>query len=87
MKNPCDVCIVKACCTQVCKDKENYRGEVNKILDGLMPYTFSKNGHQRKKIPQNIYIHWQKKIRLQKINHQEINRIVGRIFSNHAESM
>jgi hypothetical protein len=87
MKNPCDVCVVKACCTQVCKDKENYRAEVNKILDGLMPHVFSINGHQRKKIPQNIQTHWTKSIELQKINHQEINRILNRVFLNHAESM
>lgn len=80
MKNPCDVCIVKACCTQLCEAKENYREHLNIILDGLKPHTFSKNGHQRKKIPQNIYIHWEKKIRLQKINHQEISIIAERVF-------
>ena len=79
MKNPCNNCIVKSCCTQLCKDKEDYRKHLDIILDGLHPHAFSKNRHQRRKIPYNIYIHWEKKIKLQKINHEEINRILGRI--------
>ena len=87
MKNPCNSCIVNSCCTQFCKDKEDYREEVNKILDGLQSHVLSVNGHQRKKIPNNIFIHWQKTIALQKINHREINRILNRIYLNHAESV
>jgi len=87
VKNPCNSCIVNSCCTQLCKDKENYREELNKILDGLHPHVLSINGHQRKKISNNIFIHWQKTINLQKINHQEINRILNRIYLNYAESV
>ncbi len=80
MKNPCDVCIVKACCTQLCEAKEDYRLHLNGILNGLKSHAFSINGHQRKKVPYNICIHWEKKIKLQEINHQEINTINNRAF-------
>ncbi len=80
MNNPCNNCIVKSCCTQVCKDKENYTEHLNTILNGLQPHLFSINKHQRKKIPQNLRIHWEKKIKLQEINHREINTIVDRAF-------
>lgn len=87
MKNPCDNCLVKVCCTQFCKDKENYREELNRILDGLQPHIFSVNNHQRKNLSKNIAINWVKTLELQRINHREINRILNRIYLNHAESM
>lgn len=80
MKNPCDGCIVKSCCTQFCKDKENYREELNRILDGLTSHFFSVNNHQRKNLSRNIAIHWSKTIKLQRINNREINRILNRIY-------
>jgi len=80
MKNPCNNCIVKVCCTQVCEDKEDYRLHLNGILNGLQPHAFSTNKHQRKRVPYNICIHWEKKIKLQAINHREINTIAERSF-------
>lgn len=54
MKNPCDLCIVKACCGVACKDKHAYSDDINYKLRNLWPHLFSLNGHPRKHIPATI---------------------------------
>jgi hypothetical protein len=84
MKNPCNNnCIVKVCCTQLCKNKKDYNDYLDQILDGLHPHIFSVNNHRRKRVPENIRLYWQKTIKLQRINNQEISKILNRIYWYH----
>lgn len=54
MKNPCDLCIVKACCRTVCRPKYDYNDYLNQKLRNLWPHLYSINGHYRKHIPATI---------------------------------
>lgn len=54
MKNPCDLCIVKACCGTICKEKYCYSDYLDHKLRNMWPHLFSLNGHPRKHIPATI---------------------------------
>lgn len=54
MKNPCDICVVKACCRTICKGKYDYSEYINQKLRNLWPHLYSINGHHRKHIPTTI---------------------------------
>ena len=87
MKNPCYNCIVRACCTVFCEDKEGYSEDLNTYITHLgTKYIYSKSGNKRKKVPKHIKDQWTHLIRCQKINLQEINNIVDRVLI-HEESM
>ena len=54
MKNPCDICVVKACCRTICKTKYDYTSYVEHKLRNMWPHLYSLNGHPRKHIPATI---------------------------------
>ncbi len=81
MKNPCKHCIVKACCTQFCDDKENFTDYLNNGITFFgLNHIYSKNGNKKKKVPRAIRLQWEHKNKLQKINIQEINTIINRRY-------
>jgi hypothetical protein len=49
MKNPCKTCIVNACCTQVCKPKEEFVEEmINNLTIFVDEYIYDKKGYPLK---------------------------------------
>lgn len=54
MKNPCNICVVKACCRTICKDKYDYGEYLNQKLRNMWPHLYSINGHHRKHVPATI---------------------------------
>jgi len=87
VKNPCDICIVKACCTLFCKDKEFYTERLNTEVTQLRRHIYSVSDNKKKKIPRTIRLHWESKTKLQAMNLREINNILDRGTSGHEKSM
>jgi hypothetical protein len=78
MKNPCDVCIVKACCTLFCEDKVDFTSCLNEEVASTRKYIYSISGNKRKKVSRNITLQWESKQKLLKINLREIKTIINR---------
>ena len=78
MKNPCELCVVQACCRTVCIDKYNYAEYLNQKLRNMWPHLYSINGHRREHISGSIDTEndvYEK--RLNK-SHDEMSRIFSR---------
>ncbi len=78
MKNPCNICVVKACCTLFCDDKVNYTSCLSEEVASTRKYIYSISGNKRKKVSRNITLQWESKQKLQKTNAQEIRTIIDR---------
>ena len=82
MKNPCDVCVVKACCRTICRAKCDYGEYLNQKLRNMWPHLYSLNGHPRKHVPATIKkenLVYTK--RLEK-NHDQMSTIISRNIPN-----
>ena len=54
MKNPCDICVVKACCRTICRPKYDYTEYLDQNLRNMWPHLYSLNGYHRKNVPSTI---------------------------------
>lgn len=78
MKNPCDICVVKACCRTLCKNKYDYAEYINQKLRNMWPHLYSLNGHPRKHTPETIKKESDVYIKRLEKNNEEMVRIVDR---------
>jgi hypothetical protein len=72
MKNPCDICICKVTCTEICPEKENYRA--------LVATAMKQNCHYKNGIitPQKSY---QKYVKMQQTHYSDTAQIYVRRFN------
>lgn len=75
MKNPCDICVVKACCTAICKEKYAYRDYIEFKVRHLWPHLYSINGNRRKHIPATIKKERDVYMKRMEKNCEDLNRI------------
>ena len=55
MKNPCDECLVKVCCTEQCNEKEVYTEWSIRCLEKICMKVYSRNGNRRKHIKKELW--------------------------------
>jgi hypothetical protein len=53
-KNPCDQCLVKSCCTEWCKPKNEYTDENLDFLTRLCTIIYKNNGKKRRNISTEV---------------------------------
>jgi len=81
--NPCNICLVKPCCTDVCKDKENYTEEIVDFLCRLGQHVYKENGKKRRNLSKLMTSAYNEAVQVCDINHTETNKI----FNRHTNSV
>ncbi len=85
MINPCAACVVRVCCTLICKEKEDYTSELQVELESLGPKLYSRNGNRRKHVRYDIKKRNEKIIKKLNRNLSEIQSIFHRATSGPVE--
>jgi hypothetical protein len=77
--NPCNKCLVKPCCTDLCNQKHEYTHELNGLLCNLAKQVFKKNGKRKKWRASNLLNStYDEVIVLHNRNSYEYNKILTR---------
>lgn len=79
MKNPCDICIIKVCCTTVCEPKYEY---MNRIISNLTlfsnEYIYDEYGNKKQNLYGIVKLKYDHMVDLCQKNLEEIQSIFNR---------
>jgi hypothetical protein len=84
MKNPCEVCLVKTMCSNICDKKLEYGEYWLKQLDGLQKHFYTQGGNRKNKklIPKEIIKIKEKVIKRLDLNREQISKILLRPYGD-----
>ena len=81
--NPCELCLVKPCCTELCDKKSEYTEEAISFLCRLAKNIYKKNGKKRINISKLLTSSYNEAVEVCDANNKETNMIFNRSVDGH----
>ena len=79
MKNPCKLCLIQACCTDICNEKFCFLDwSLNNLYELGKKHIYTEEGYKKSNIPQTIQEQHDKLVSVCKKNKDEIDDILYR---------
>ncbi|MDX1806215.1 MAG: hypothetical protein R3267_04220 [Paenisporosarcina sp.] len=79
--NPCDECLVKAACTEMCDAKNDYTDAIICKLTDISQHIYNKEGYKRKNVPPHFMRWYNRAADVCEKNSEECQRIMDRYVS------
>lgn len=81
--NPCTLCLVKPCCTNLCNEKSEYTEQAIAFLCRLGKIVYKNNGKLRRNLSNLTLCTYKEAVKVCAENNKETNKI----FNNHIHSV
>lgn len=79
MENPCNICLIKSCCTDVCNEKFKYSDNILSKLNRLLSkYIYDEGGYRRLNISARTKIKYDNLTSICDENNKQTNKIYNR---------
>ena len=79
MKNPCKICLIQACCTDICNEKFAFLDHsLQKLYELDKKHIYTEDGFKKSNVPQTIQEQHEKFVSVCMKNKDEIDNIMNR---------